>query len=385
MNLGIALMRLGWRDEATASYREALRIDPASAQAHNNLGNALKAKGQLESAIISYREALRIDPEYAAAHSNLGVALETQGKLDEAEASYQEALRIDPDFTDAHGFLGQALQKLGRFDEAIPHFEATGTPIAKANVLECLFAAGRTAPYTDYLSELCRSDPVNIRAAAVSAFAAHQWDTDNPYPFCKNPMDFIYTTNLHTALAPFDGFVASILEEIEDAPALWDPEGNAVRGGFHTIGNLFQMETPAISVLRKALWERIEDYRSRYADRDDGLIRQWPRACKLTGWHVKLLESGHMVPHIHTSGWLSGVIYLKIPGNLDGGQGAITFSLHGYDYPIRNDDIPKVQHMPKEGDLLLFPSSLFHFTAPFASDDARQCISFDIYPQGSKD
>jgi tetratricopeptide (TPR) repeat protein len=383
INLGNALMKLGWCDAAAAGYREALRIDPASAPAHNNLGNALTAQGQPEKAMASYREAIRIDPEYAAAHSNLGTALEGQGRLNEAEASYREALRIDPGFTDAHHYLGQTLLKLSRFDEAIPYFEAAGTGVAKANVLECLYAAGRTGSYAEYLSELCRSDPINIRAAAVSAFVAHQWGTDNPYPFCRNPLDFIYTTNLESALAPFDGFVAKILEEIEDAPALWDPEGNAVRGGFHTIGDLFQMETPAISVLRDALWERIDDYRSRYAGRDDGLIRQWPQRSKLTCWHVRLLESGHMVPHIHTSGWLSGVIYLKIPDDLEGDQGTITFSLHGYDYPIRNDDIPTVRHMPKEGDLILFPSSLFHFTAPFQSTAERQCISFDIYPQDS--
>ena len=380
MNLGNALAQQGWQDDAIASYRKALGINPDFAQAHSNLGNALNARGQLDDAIASYREALRIDPEYAAAHSNLGSALADQGFLDDAIASYRKALGINPDFAQAHSNLGNALQKLGRFDEAITHFECIGTRIAKARVLECLYAAGRTAAYSEYLSELCRSDPVNIRAAAISAFAAHQWGAENPYPFCKDPLDFIYTANLKSALAPFDGFSARILEEIENAPALWEPTENAVRSGFHTMGNLFLMETPEISVLQNVICERIEDYRSRYADRDNGLIRRWPDVAKLTGWHVKLVKSGHLVPHIHSSGWLSGVIYLKIPDNLEGDEGTIRFSLHGYDYPIRNNDIPSVQHVPKEGDLVLFPSSLFHYTNPFQSDEERHCISFDMYP-----
>ena len=87
-----------------------------------------------------------------------------------------------------------------------------------------------------------------------------------------------------------------------------------------------------------------------------------------------------MLPHIHTSSWLSGVIYLKMPDQLAGDEGTITFTLHGYDYPIRNNDIPTVKHVPKEGDLVLFPSSLFHYTTPFQSDEERHCMSFDLRP-----
>jgi hypothetical protein len=37
---------------------------------------------------------------------------------------------------------------------------------------------------------------------------------------------------------------------------------------------------------------------------------------------------------------------------------------------------------PKVGDIVLFPSSLFHRTIPFNSNEERICIAFDLKPDG---
>ena len=58
--------------------------------------------------------------------------------------------------------------------------------------------------------------------------------------------------------------------------------------------------------------------------------------------------------------------------------GAIELSTHGDDYPIVNDDFPKKVIKPKEGDVIFFPSSVFHRTIPFESDEERICIAFDL-------
>ncbi|OGP29983.1 MAG: hypothetical protein A2038_13830 [Deltaproteobacteria bacterium GWA2_57_13] len=56
-------------------FREAVRINPAHAAAHNNLGYALLLQGKLEEAIAHFRQALRIQPGFAEAHENLRRAL----------------------------------------------------------------------------------------------------------------------------------------------------------------------------------------------------------------------------------------------------------------------------------------------------------------------
>ncbi len=117
-NLGNVLQEQGRLDDAVACYREALRIEPALADAHNNLGNALQKQDRLDDAVTCYREALRIESDYAMAHYNLGDALQKQDRLDDAVACYREALRIDPDYADAHNNLGNALKEQGRLDDA---------------------------------------------------------------------------------------------------------------------------------------------------------------------------------------------------------------------------------------------------------------------------
>ncbi|MGD0389774.1 MAG: tetratricopeptide repeat protein, partial [Tepidisphaeraceae bacterium] len=118
-NLGNALYNLGRLSEAIASYCQAIRLKPDYAEAHNNLGNALAAQRQLDQAIASYRRAIRFKPDYALAHKNLANALKDMGQLDEAIVSFRQAIRVKPDYAEAHSNLGNALKNVGRLDEAI--------------------------------------------------------------------------------------------------------------------------------------------------------------------------------------------------------------------------------------------------------------------------
>jgi Flp pilus assembly protein TadD len=51
--------------------KEALRLKPDFAEAHNNLGTALHRMGRIEEAISQYQEALRLKPESEEARANL--------------------------------------------------------------------------------------------------------------------------------------------------------------------------------------------------------------------------------------------------------------------------------------------------------------------------
>ncbi len=89
-------------------------------------------------------------------------------------------------------------------------------------------------------------------------------------------------------------------------------------------------------------------------------------------------KQGYQGSHIHTSGWLSGVIYLKVVPSQDNDGGAIQFSLNGANYSHEN--IPQLTYQPKAGDMILFPSSLHHRTIPFSTDTERIVMAFDLMP-----
>lgn len=118
--LGLALGRLG---NYPAARREleaalALRRDPSTLV---NLGGLASAAGDDEVALASLREAVRLDPGNAAAHNGLGVALAEVGRLAEAAAEFRTALRLEPALAEARSNLERCDRLLGREPPAQRH------------------------------------------------------------------------------------------------------------------------------------------------------------------------------------------------------------------------------------------------------------------------
>ena len=75
MNLGIALKRNGKTKAALEHYLEAIRLQPRFVEAINNLGRLYLDEGRLEEAKASFRRALDINPGFTPARVNLERAL----------------------------------------------------------------------------------------------------------------------------------------------------------------------------------------------------------------------------------------------------------------------------------------------------------------------
>ena len=56
--------------------------------------SALKKTGKRDEAIASYRKAIAVDPDFAVAHFNLGVALKKTDNPDEAEKHFARAREL---------------------------------------------------------------------------------------------------------------------------------------------------------------------------------------------------------------------------------------------------------------------------------------------------
>jgi protein O-mannosyl-transferase len=113
---------------AIAHLREALLIDPDSAEAHYVLGNELALSDTPErvaEAIAHYEEALRIRPNHFRTHYNLGtVLMDVPGRHADALAHLESAVRIQPESVEARVNLGILLaDDLSRSSDAIKHLE----------------------------------------------------------------------------------------------------------------------------------------------------------------------------------------------------------------------------------------------------------------------
>lgn len=108
-------------EEARRAYHQALALDPAFSDAHNNLGRLYHESNEPVRAEAHYRAAAKHAPDDPVPHFNLGVLLEDLKRLDEAVGAFRQAIAHDPDFADAHHRLGLLLDALGKRSEAIRH------------------------------------------------------------------------------------------------------------------------------------------------------------------------------------------------------------------------------------------------------------------------
>ena len=379
-NLGTALRDLGKLEEAVTSYHKALALKPDYADAHNNLGNALKDLGKPEEAVASYHKALNLKPDLAEAHNNLGNALRDLGKPEEAISSYQKALNLKPDYVNAHNNLGLALRELGRLEDALQIFESIDTPECYAHVLECLFALGEYDKFYEKQTASARNNEINTRVAAINAFASHQLNRSDPHPFCPTPLKFVRVCEPLDGVDDADGFLRDLMDDLQSREAIWEPPGKTTRHGFQTMSNLFKKPYGRLVELDRIIKDAIENYRFEFSSENCDFIRLFPKTLTLSGWFIRLIKGGHQTEHIHSGAWLSGIFYLQMPKCTDQEEGSIELGLWGYDYPILNKSYPKNRFYPKNGSIILFPSSLFHRTIPFHSDEERMSIAFDLRP-----
>jgi len=76
-----------------------------------------------KEAIESCKQAIRIVPDYAEAHNFLGCAYDNSGMYKEAIESYKQAIRTDPGFTHAHYNLVTAYVSLNDRDSALEQYK----------------------------------------------------------------------------------------------------------------------------------------------------------------------------------------------------------------------------------------------------------------------
>ena len=157
-----------------------------------------------------------------------------------------------------------------------------------------------------------------------------------------------------------------------------EPRGKSTRGGFQTADYILEKQKK-LGLLEQFLREEINTYYYKnFSAEPCKFISSWPASYSLKGWFVQLKKDGYQESHIHASGWLSGVVYLKTVAPLKNNEGAIELSLHGYDLPILDEAYPKKLHQPNVGDIVYFHLHFF-IGRSFTTDDERCVIAFDLF------
>src|SRR5262249_15910221 len=91
-----ALLVLNRPEEAAASYRRGIELNPAHAPAHLNLARCLLKTGNHRDAGTSFRDAIRCKPDLVRAYIELAQMLTQDGEHAAAAEQLRDALRVAP-------------------------------------------------------------------------------------------------------------------------------------------------------------------------------------------------------------------------------------------------------------------------------------------------
>ena len=290
------------------------------------MASALHALGRYDESIVANRAALTIEPENLTALVNLAQAQQESGDPDAAVETFERVLAVRPDHVNALANMAIALQEAGRRDEA-----------AKTYDFERL---------------------VQIRPAAVP----------DGYP-------------------DMAAFVEDLKRYIYGHPTLvWDRPAKSTTKGSQTL-ELLTGDDPAAHALEQVLRGAVQAYIDDFLTAPDGPYRgAVPTHWRIVSWAVVLRSGGHQLPHVHPSGFASGIFYVNLPdavGRDEGGAaGCVRFGPSRMGGPAgeSQQDFLRRTVTPELGLTVLFPSYFWHHTVPFESEEHRICVAFDAVP-----
>ena len=382
--LGTTLQAQGKLEEAIQRYQKALSIQP-DAKNHFNLAAGFRTQGSLDLAIEHFEKSLSIDDKNSHALTSLGDALWHKGKTKEALRKFNQALVINPDNSIANYNLAVFLSDNNDLEKALIHFQNSKIYDWQERSLYCLY---KTEQYDKFKAELDtiiknkKNDSPFL--ATLSKHYAINFKQDDQYNFCRSPLDFAGHMSIKELTEPGSPLLKELLNDIEKEEISKRTQSRLHHGN-QSAGNLFKRSENSFKILSKLIAKAIQNYyeQNKEKDKESIFVNQFPDKIEFnSSWYVKMQSGGHLDSHIHEEGWVSGSVYLSIPKEKkDPNEGAIELSLHGDNYPKKHDNFPTKTIPVEVGDVVFFPSSVFHRTIPFTSNEKRICIAFDLKPQ----
>lgn len=376
---GHVLADLGRFDEAIRAYRRAAAKRPAAIEAHEALAAVLPQVGQGDEALQSYGEALALVPDSGAlwvsamaAAKGMGDHAQLLAWADAAEARFGGDTMVSNFAAQAMGALGRDAEAYDRLDKALD-LEPDYAP-AHNTMAHLLIRLGEPALAAQAAGEATRLAPDDQSGWALLGVALRLIDDEREHWLCN------YDELVMPIEVPLDAGLAANLEARHLAHA--HPSDQSLRGGTQTRGNLFETADPMLQALARDIQGAVEArLRTLPSDPTHPFLARNTGAIRFSGsWSVRLRSAGFHVSHIHPSGWLSSALYVSLPKAVRQGKGQGELAFGAPDAALGLDLPPRRTVKPHEGQLVIFPSYLWHGTTPFEDDAPRLTAAFDALP-----
>jgi tetratricopeptide (TPR) repeat protein len=124
---------------AEREFRQALKLNPNYATAHQWYGEFLIFMGRTEESLRALRRAKELDPLSPIINTQVGYPYYCARQYDAAIVEFKKALELEPNFAPALNYLARSYQSQGLDDEAMATFHKAvehsgGSPVMKARL-----------------------------------------------------------------------------------------------------------------------------------------------------------------------------------------------------------------------------------------------------------
>ena len=377
-SIGLAFTKCGEYQKAINSYEKAIKINPNYFKAHNNIGIAFYECGEYQKAINSYEKAIKINPNVMEVHCNVGLVYEKTGEINKAFNSYQKVPKSDTRYLYAQYNLASLLYKDKQYEKAVKIFKLIDYKNSKSYLIKSLYELNDQFNFINELDNQIKKGTTDAVIGSLINSARLKYGIKKKNLFCEDPLNFVYIKNL-TESYDFNNIFIKTANNILNDEMFKDRSQPLLINAIQSAGNIFYNENSSIKKIKDIIHKELENYRIKFNNTNEGIIKNWPKNYELKGWLVKMKSGGKIKPHIHDYGWLSGSIYINVPPkiNTNSGNLVVCFNDQQNEIPDKEDKNSKIINVVT-GSLCFFPASLFHYTIPFESDEERIVLAFDV-------
>ena len=387
---GRSLGQLGRLEQAEQAYAAAVKLRPRDADAQLHLARVRQALGDpdfsssLAAAVLEAREDLNLQEA-------LAVLLLNAGRGDVAERLLRDELkRAGP-----VPRLRYVLARVMREGEQLAQAETEALEAAAAlpddpgvveNLVSILLSRQRPAEALAFIRTQRARMPSAQGWIAYEALAARllgQALHGELYDYQR--LVRCYELQPPVGFASMRELNAALLEVLAARyRANTYPLGESLRNGRVTTRNLVTDPDPVIRALLRAFDEPLRAYLAALG-RDAGhpLSARNAGAVQIaSAWSVQLVRGGFHVNHFHNQGWISSAYYVQVPeesGDAELKSGWLR--LGEPRFPTPGAGVGCVVQ-PHAGQLVLYPSYMWHGTSPIHGSQPRTAVSFDAVPAG---
>ncbi len=254
--------------------------------------------------------------------------------------------------------------------------------LANSALCQANLALGRASEAAAIAERLCRDWPLDQYPVALAATAWRilgdpRYRELYDYDRLVRPRT-IETPPGWSSLEAYLDDLAAALRALQNRRG--HPIGQSLRHGVQTDQALTRSADPVVAAFFPAIDPSIRAYIEILREHPDVLGRRVTEGYRFTGsWSVLLRPGGFHVNHIHPMGWISSACHITLPAAVERGhEGWLKFGEPGL--PTAPPLAPEHFVKPRAGDLVLFPSYMWHGTVPFSGDEPRLTVAFDVLP-----